>query len=150
MDHTPVNNSRTSGTLLLQKRFHTNKQELALLLRELERLRPLMPLSNDQFHNLVIAMTEAVNNAIVHGNQLDAGKEVFYQLSAADDGVLCVVEDEGEGFVLEDLANPISPENLMMESGRGMFIIGALMRDLKATKTEKGMRVEFVCGGEGE
>lgn len=121
-----------------------------MLLRELERLRPLMPISNDQFHNLVIAMTEAVNNAIVHGNQLDAGKEVFYQLSAADDGVLCVVEDEGEGFVLEDLANPISPENLMMESGRGMFIIGALMRDLKATKTEKGMRVEFVCGGEGE
>ncbi|MBL7989172.1 MAG: ATP-binding protein [Chlorobi bacterium] len=147
MDHTPVNNSRTSGTLLLQKRFHTNKQELALLLRELERLRPLMPISNDQFHNLVIAMTEAVNNAIVHGNQLDTGKEVFYQLSATADAVLCVVEDEGEGFVLEDLANPISPENLMMESGRGMFIIGALMRGLKATKTEKGMRVEFVCGG---
>lgn len=139
-----MNNSRT---VLLQKRFNTNKGELSLLLRELERLRPQMPLSNDQFHNLVIAMTEAVNNAIVHGNQLDTSKEVFYQISTTDDGVLCVIEDEGEGFTLEELANPISPENLLMESGRGMFIIGALMRDLKAVKTEKGMRVEFLCAG---
>ncbi|KXK57333.1 MAG: ATP-binding protein [Chlorobi bacterium] len=134
-----------SGTILLQKRFFTDKGELSLLLRELERLRPQMPLSNDQFHNLVIAMTEAVNNAIVHGNQLDPSKSVFYQISATEDGVFCTIEDEGEGFTLEDLANPISPENLLMESGRGMFIIGALMRDLKAVKTERGMRVEFLC-----
>lgn len=139
-----MNNSRT---ILLQKRFNTNKGELSLLLRELEQLRPQMLLSNDQFHNLVIAMTEAVNNAIVHGNQLDTSKEVFYQISTTDEGVFCIIEDEGEGFTLEELANPISPENILMESGRGMFIIGALMRDLKATKTEKGMRVEFLCVG---
>ncbi|MCC7438596.1 MAG: ATP-binding protein [Armatimonadetes bacterium] len=139
--------TNNSGTILLQKRFYTNKQELSLLLRELERLRPQLPISSDQFHNLVIAMTEAVNNAIVHGNQLDPGKQVFYELSTTDTGVRCVIEDEGEGFTIEDLANPISPENLLMESGRGMFIIGALMQDLKAVKTEKGMRVEFLCTG---
>ena len=135
-----------SETILLQKRFNTDKGELSLLLRELERLRPQLPFGNEQFHNLVIAMTEAVNNAIVHGNRLDSAKEVFYQISTTGNGVRCVIEDEGEGFTLEELADPISPENLLLESGRGMFIINALMQDLKATKTETGMRVEFHCG----
>ena len=70
MDHTPVNNSRTSGTLLLQKRFHTNKQELALLLRELERLRPLMPISNDRwqlyFAHLPLAVLDDRLGCLIH------------------------------------------------------------------------------------
>lgn len=135
-------------TLLLSREFPTSKSELAALPRLLESIRGQCPISEDQFHNLVIALTEAVNNAIVHGNKHDESRLVRYSVEGRVDGVYCVVEDEGEGFDPDDVADPVSPENLLRDSGRGMFIIGALMRDLRATNTGHGMRIEFLCARE--
>jgi serine/threonine-protein kinase RsbW len=58
------------------------------------------------------------------------------------------VEDEGEGFDPGDLDDPVSPENLLREGGRGMFLIRALMKDLHVENTGRGSRVEFLCGRE--
>jgi len=134
--------------ILLEREFATNKAELSALPRLLEGVRDRCPINDDQFHNLVIAMTEAVNNAIVHGNKSNPEKLVRYRLECRHDGIFCSVEDQGEGFELDTIADPVSPENLLRESGRGMFIIGALMRDLRTVNTGSGMRVEFTCSRE--
>ncbi len=134
--------------ILLDRDIPSVKSELSAVPRLLEEIRGLCPVSDDQFHNLVIALTEAVNNAIVHGNKADASKRVRYRLECRPEGIHCMVEDQGEGFEIEEVADPVSPENLLRESGRGMFIIGALMRDLRAVRTESGMRVEFLCARE--
>jgi serine/threonine-protein kinase RsbW len=132
--------------ILLAREFFSNREELAMLPRLLEEFRGRCPMGDDQFFNLVIAMTEAVNNAIVHGNRLDPGRRVRYSLECRDEGVHCVIEDEGEGFDPDEVADPLSPENIMSEGGRGMFLIRALMRELHLENTGHGMRVEFLCG----
>lgn len=116
--------------------------------RLLEAIRERCPMSDVQFFNLVVGVTEAVNNAIEHGNHYDPMRRVHYSLRCESDGVHCIVEDEGEGFHPDDLADPVRPENLLQEGGRGIFLIKALMRGFQAVKTERGMRIEFVCARE--
>lgn len=136
------------GTILLEREFFSNREELTLLPRLLEEMRQRCPIAESQFFNLVVAMTEAVNNAIEHGNQSDPTRRVRYSVECRDREVYCVVEDEGEGFELDDLADPTSPENILSEGGRGMFLIQALMRDLRVERIENGMRIAFVCDRE--
>jgi serine/threonine-protein kinase RsbW len=134
-----------SNRILLERDFPTNRDELRVLPSLLERVRERCPMSDDQFFNLVIALTEAVNNAIVHGNRNDATKRVRYRVACTPDGVHCIVEDEGQGFALEEIADPVAPENLLRDGGRGLFIIRALMREVRTERLAGGMRVEFVC-----
>lgn len=134
-----------STTLIIEREFPTSREELRLLPPLLEAARARCPIADDQFYNLVIALTEAVNNAIVHGNRNDATKLVRYRVTCEPEGIRCVVEDEGEGFELDDVADPVAPENLLRDGGRGLFIIRALMQEVRLVRREGGMRIEFLC-----
>jgi serine/threonine-protein kinase RsbW len=134
--------------ILLEREFFSDRNELVALPRLMEEARVRCPLSDDQFFNLVIALTEAVQNAIVHGNKSDPAKRVRYTVECRDEGIACAVEDEGEGFDPGEVADPVSEDNLLREGGRGIFIVRALMRDFRAFRTERGMRLEFICARE--
>ena len=77
--------------------------------------------------DIAISVTEAVTNAVVHGNKNDLKKKVFVKLKAASSRVEITVEDEGNGFDLESIQNPIEEGNLLKEVGRGIFILKSLM-----------------------
>lgn len=83
-------------------------------------------ISEDDYGNILIAITEAVNNAITHGNQLDPNKKVRLVIGGGSEEVKFVVEDEGVGFDLNSVPDPTLPENIEKLSGRGIF----LMRNL--------------------
>lgn len=131
--------------ILIEREFPSTRDELKELPNILEQIRSRCPIDEDHFYNLVIAMTEAVNNAIVHGNRLDPTKHVRYRLEYTDEGILCTVEDEGPGFDVGDVADPLNPENILHEGGRGVFLIRMLMKDLVAERIEGGMRITFRC-----
>lgn len=131
--------------VLIDETFPSDRGRLSRLPGELERGREICPMTDEQFHNLVIVLTEAVANAINHGNRGDASKRVRLLVECGEEGIHCVVEDEGEGFDPDAIADPVAPENLLSEGGRGMFIIRALTRELRVEKIEGGTRVEFVC-----
>jgi serine/threonine-protein kinase RsbW len=133
------------GRILLDRDVATTREELRVLPSLLEQARAQCPLGDDQFFNLVIALTEAVNNAITHGNRNDESKRVRYRVVCAEEGIHCTVEDEGGGFDYDDVADPVAPENLLRDGGRGLFIIRALMRDVRFERIDGGMRVAFVC-----
>lgn len=80
----------------------------------------------DYYGELLIAMTEAVNNAIVHGNKLDTTKQVKVTFSIDGNDMVFRVEDEGPGFDYNNLPDPTAPENIEKPHGRGVF----LMRNL--------------------
>lgn len=132
--------------ILIDETFASDRSYLGTLPRRLEELRAECPMSDEGLHNLVVALTEAVANAINHGNKGDASKNVRLLVECRDEGVRCVVEDEGEGFDPDQIADPIAPENLLRDGGRGMFIIRALTKDLKVERGALGTRVEFLCG----
>jgi serine/threonine-protein kinase RsbW len=84
----------------------------------------------DTSHWIGIAMREAVANAIKHGNQRDPDKPVIVDIGIEAGDFVIRVEDQGQGFDLEALGNPLSPENLLRPSGRGIFYMKSFMDDI--------------------
>ena len=80
-------------------------------------------LEDDIYGNIMIAVTEAVNNAIRHGNASDSKKNVRLSLSLEESLIKFTVEDEGRGFDFQNLPDPTAPENLAKPGGRGIFLM---------------------------
>jgi serine/threonine-protein kinase RsbW len=89
-------------------------------------LRDKISISDEKFYNILIAVTEAVNNAIIHGNKYSPDKIVDFSLRATDQEVTLIVIDQGDGFDPEQVSDPRTPENLFKEHGRGVFLIRQL------------------------
>lgn len=93
-----------------------------------------------------MALREALANAIKHGNKLNPEKRVHVLVRVDPGRHLCIeVEDEGEGFAPSDVVDPTSPENLLRDSGRGIFYIRHFMDSVHFSPGERGgTRVELV------
>jgi serine/threonine-protein kinase RsbW len=80
---------------------------------------------NDEDFNyqVVLLVSEAVTNAMEHGNHFDDGKNIRVEVLILSDRVVVCVQDEGEGFDPEEVDNPLEEANLLRESGRGLFLI---------------------------
>ena len=80
----------------------------------------------DYYGNVLIAVTEAVNNAIQHGNAFNS--ELLVNVSVGDkvEEFCFTVKDQGRGFDFEHLPDPTSPENIEKENGRGIFLMKSL------------------------
>jgi len=98
-------------------------------------------LDDDIYGNIMIAVTEAVNNAIKHGNSNDKSKNVLLSLSLQDSMIKFIVKDEGTGFDYGNLPDPTSPENLEKPGGRGIFLMRHLSDEVKFK--EEGRIVEL-------
>jgi len=109
-----------------------------------EEIAEKMGMNEDEEDNLCIAITEVVGNAIVHGNDKDPKKKVQIEFKLEKDKVSISVKDEGKGFDIDQLSNPLEPENIMKDSGRGIFILKTLMDDVSFDFSSEGTRVTFV------
>lgn len=97
---------------------------------------------DDIYGNIMVAVTESVNNAIRHGNKFDKDKNVYLTLQVDNNQLLFEVEDEGPGFDYDSLPDPTAPENLENPGGRGIF----LMRNLcdEVNFLDEGKKVQLV------
>lgn len=100
--------------------------------------------SEDEADSLAIAVTEAVNNAMHHGNKLDKRKKVRVYFELFANRTVVHVIDEGQGFDPGKLQDPLRPENVLKESGRGIFILRALMDDVRFCFSHAGTEVILV------
>jgi len=82
-----------------------------------------------------LAVREAVINAVLHGNRCNMNKKVVLTAELQGSGLVICVRDEGEGFDPECLANPLVPDNLLHESGRGFFLVNTCMDDVVVRRT---------------
>lgn len=103
-----------------------------------------MKFSQDQRDDIAISISEAVNNAIEHGNEGDRSKLVKIELEELSDGVLIRVRDQGTGFDPQKVADPTDPENLLAESGRGLLIIRHLMDEVNVVAEKTGTLIEMI------
>lgn len=115
-----------------------------------EKIAKHMGFAEDERDSLAIAVTEIVGNAIVHGNKKDKNKKVTLAFEYKKNSITVVIQDEGEGFNETEIANPLEPENLLKESGRGIFIVRALMDQVDFISTQKGMQVRLVKKAKGK
>ena len=98
-------------------------------------------LDDDIYGNIMVAVTESVNNAIRHGNKSDKKKNVHLTLSLNDNLIRFIVKDEGIGFDYHNLPDPTSPENIDKPSGRGIFLMKHLSDEV--TFKNEGSEVEL-------
>lgn len=96
-------------------------------------------LDENRYYNAVIALTEAVNNAIVHGNKKDMSKAVHITVWVGDTDIILTVRDEGQGFDIHSLPDPLHPDNLLRDGGRGVFLIQQLVDESMFEQTPYGM-----------
>ncbi len=112
--------------------------------QELEKFGRKVGLSEDDIENFGIATTEMVNNAIRHGNKSDPSKTVSIKFSKSESEMRVVVRDDGGGFDPDAVADPLKPENIFRESGRGIFIVKMLMDDVQFKFTDAGTEVILI------
>jgi serine/threonine-protein kinase RsbW len=75
-----------------------------------------------------LALREALNNAVVHGNRLDPGKLVqVYCRCELGKELSLIVRDQGIGFDPSGIADPLACENLQAEHGRGILLMRSQM-----------------------
>ena len=98
--------------------------------------------NEDYYGNILIAVTEAVNNAINHGNRQNPEKKVHLDFETQDSSLRFMVKDEGDGFDFENLPDPTDPANLEKISGRGVFLMRNLADEVEFS--ENGTKVEMV------
>ena len=109
----------------------------------IEKVARRAGLTEDQEGNFAIGLTELVNNAILHGNKSDPQKKVTIEVHFTVNELEVIVRDEGEGFDPEALENPIDPENLLKESGRGIFLVEQLVGPVTFRKHDHGTEANF-------
>jgi serine/threonine-protein kinase RsbW len=104
-----------------------------------------MGFDEDTAHWIGMSVRESVTNAIQHGNKLDQSKKVDIRFEVAPDQLDISVKDQGSGFRVENLPNPLDPENLLKPSGRGIFYIRSFMDEVEFKPlSQGGMEVHMV------
>jgi serine/threonine-protein kinase RsbW len=96
-------------------------------------------LKEEKINGLLISITEAITNAIKHGNKSDKNKLVFIDVIYDDEFITIKVKDQGEGFNPNIIPDPTHPDNLLKDSGRGVYLMKIYMDEIKFNKTDNGM-----------
>jgi len=92
----------------------------------------------DKLNGLLISVTEAVTNAIKHGNNSDKNKSVFIQVDSNEEFLIIKVKDQGKGFDPLEIPDPTQPDNLLKDSGRGIYLMKIYMDEIEFNPTENG------------
>lgn len=106
--------------------------------------KEFIPNLGDRFFNILIAYTEAINNAVNHGNTKNPSKFVKIKIEIINNESLEIsIEDQGEGFIEQEIPDPTLPENLYKDSGRGVFLIKKLADDVNYKVNSNGTIVNM-------
>jgi serine/threonine-protein kinase RsbW len=89
-------------------------------------------------HWILMALREAVANAIKHGNQMDLSKNVHVEMDVVGDTLAVCIRDEGEGFEPTAVGDPLAPENRLKTSGRGIFYMRTFMDEVRFRRHPDG------------
>ena len=117
----------TSPTKYSQKvEFPAEAKSVNIIERIIDDMKTEFDIHEDSYGNILVAVTEAVNNAIQHGNKYDAQKKVTVSYEVDGDRIMFIVSDEGPGFDYYNLPDPTAPENIEKEAGRGVFLMKEL------------------------
>jgi serine/threonine-protein kinase RsbW len=109
--------------------------------RFLKKMNKSLNLDENRYNKLLVAVTEAVNNGILHGNKRDLSKKVTVTCDTNSESLVIRVADEGPGLDPDSLPDPLSEENLLRENGRGVFLMRSLMDNVSFEKFTGGSAV---------
>jgi serine/threonine-protein kinase RsbW len=87
-------------------------------------------IDEDEQAHVGMAIRECMVNAVVHGNRYNKNKKVHLEIERTSEALTIIIGDEGQGFDMSSLPDPLAPENLLRQSGRGLLLIRAFMDEV--------------------
>src|SRR3990172_1617968 len=130
--------------VVFQMKCISKRKEIRRVEEFLKRINRTARLDDGTFYRLFVSSTEAVNNGIIHGNKSDPRKMVCISCTLNTDTIIVRVKDEGKGFDPASVPSPLEDQNLLKESGRGIFLIRSMMDRVNFKITESGTIIEMV------
>ncbi|HMQ68276.1 MAG TPA: ATP-binding protein [Ignavibacteria bacterium] len=118
--------------------LESNRNEISKFDSILAEANKIFNMEMEKFINLQIACSEALINAIVHGNKEDKSKKVYTSIVFDESEFVVWIKDEGDGFNIDEIPDPTSNENLLKESGRGIYIIRSLVDEFHCSSDSNG------------
>jgi serine/threonine-protein kinase RsbW len=125
--------------------FNSKSENLNIVDSLIEEISANFKISDDSYGNILIALTEAVNNAIHHGNKSNPNKMVNLSYEMVDGILTFEIEDEGPGFDFNHLPDPTHPQNIEKPHGRGVFLMKNLSHNLEFFNEGAKVRISFDC-----
>ncbi len=101
-------------------------------------------LDSGKIPGVLLAVTEATTNALIHGNLRDVSKKVFICADISKESLIIKVKDQGRGFNPDTIPDPTKPENLLKDSGRGLYLMRYHANELKYNITPEGTETILV------
>ena len=105
-------------------------KSLLILEKWINKLCETHSISSEKYGNILIAVTEAVNNAIIHGNLNVVSRKTVVSYDISEKNLSFFIKDEGVGFDFNNLPDPTDPENIETPDGRGIFLMRHLSDDV--------------------
>ena len=102
-----------------------------------------LDLSDEVYGNVLVATMEATNNAIIHGNKSDPGKNVRVEILGDQKELKVHIEDQGKGFDYASVPDPTAPENLEKINGRGIFLMERLSDEILYLEDGRIVELKF-------
>jgi serine/threonine-protein kinase RsbW len=124
-------------------KFAASSENISLVEKLIDEICIEFKVNEDHYGNILIALTEAVNNAIHHGNGGNPQKMVQVSVEAAENEICFIVRDEGPGFDFENLPDPTDPDNIEKPNGRGVFLMRHLADHLEFFDNGSTVSIRF-------
>ena len=109
-----------------------------------DRLAEEAGLDEDQRFHIAMAMREAAINAVLHGNEYSPNTHIEVSLENTGTDLVFTIADQGHGFDPDHLPDPLSPENILRGTGRGIFLIRSLMDEVHFRQLNPGTELTLV------
>ena len=98
----------------------------------------------DTASQIAMVVREAVINAILHGNKRHPAKQVHVRFELNDEALSIRIADEGPGLDPDSVPDPLAPENILRSSGRGIFLMRAIMDEVHFHQLNPGTEIEMI------
>jgi serine/threonine-protein kinase RsbW len=100
-------------------------------------------INNSYFGNIVVAVSEAVENSIIHGNKYDSSKIIHIGFETNQKGIVFTIEDEGDGFNFENIPDPTDIQSNPEKKGTGIFLIKTLTDEALFLNNGRKIQLQF-------
>lgn len=124
-------------------KISSRTENIILIERMIEDVCDLFEVGEGSFANILIAVTEAVNNAIQHGNKYDPNKHIHISFKSTPNQISFLVQDDGNGFDFTKVPDPTSSENIEKPHGRGIFLMNNLADSVEFEDSGKSVHLHF-------
>lgn len=127
-----------------QKLLIPSKSENIVLVEKLvDDVCDLFDIKEEIYGHIIVALTEAVNNALQHANKANPDKNITITFKVKQDVLYFTVKDEGAGFDFNNLADPTDPANIEKPTGRGVFLMKHLADNIVFEESGTKVTLEF-------